>query len=104
MIAIQSGSIRPKFPLGQLLATPGAIDALNDAGQSPLDFVVRHAACDWGEMSPDDKTLNDESLVDGSRLMSAYRTSKGTKIWIITEAADDKGHRCCTTALLPDEY
>lgn len=104
MIAIQNDSIRPKFPLGQLLATPGALESLNEAGQSPLEFLVRHAACDWGELSADDKVLNDEALVDGSRLMSAYRTSKGKKIWIITEAADEQGNRYATTLLKPEDY
>jgi hypothetical protein len=42
--------------------------------------------------------------VDGSRLLSAYRTLKGERLWIITEAADDQGHRVCSTLLRPDEY
>jgi hypothetical protein len=43
-------------------------------------------------------------LLDGSRLLSAHRTSLGEKIWIITEAADESGHRVATTILLPSEY
>jgi hypothetical protein len=97
-------NIRPKFPLGQFLITPGAFEALNEAGQSPLDFVVRHALGDWGVIGIDDKALNDAALLDGSRLLSAYRTSKGEKIWVITEAADENGNRVCTTVLKPDEY
>lgn len=95
---------KPKFPLGQILATPGADEALEQAAQSPFEFVARHAAGDWGEISPDDKALNDEAVIDGSRIMSAYRTSKNERIWIITDAADDRGHRICTTLLLPSEY
>jgi hypothetical protein len=104
MIAIRSDSLRPKFPLGRLLATPGAADALNRSGQSPGEFLARHAGCDWGEVCPDDKALNEESLIDGSRLMSAYRTHNDVRVWIITEAADEHGHRICTTLLLPEEY
>jgi hypothetical protein len=37
-------------------------------------------------------------------LLSAYRTSRNTKLWIITEAADDDGNRAATTILLPEEY
>jgi hypothetical protein len=48
--------------------------------------------------------LNDESLKDGSRLLSAYLLKDGTKIWIITEAEDDNGKREATTILLPEEY
>ncbi|MFO0806209.1 MAG: hypothetical protein U0791_24160 [Gemmataceae bacterium] len=55
-------------------------------------------------MSADDKAANDESLVDGSRLLSAYLLTTDVKIWIITEAVDDHGNREATTVLLPDEY
>jgi len=92
-------TIKPKFSLGQLVATPGALRALEAAGQSPGYFLDRHLAGDWGEVCDDDKRLNDEALVDGSRILSAYRTLKGVKIWIITEA--DRSSSC---VLLPDEY
>jgi len=95
---------KPKFPLGQVLATPGAIEELEKSDQLPGEFLARHVAGDWGEVCADDKALNDESLIDGSRILSAYRTSRNERLWIITEAADDKGHRCCTTILLPSEY
>ncbi len=93
-----------KFKMGQIVGTPGALEALQKSGQNPAEFLGRHVVGDWGEMSKDDCQLNDEALVDGSRLMSAYKTTTGEKLWIITEASDDEGHRCCTTILLPDEY
>lgn len=96
--------LRPQFPLGQVVATPGALDALAVAGQSVEEFLNRHHRSDWGELSDDDAALNDEALQDGSRLLSAYCLKSGVKIWIITEAADDDGDRSATTLLLPDEY
>jgi hypothetical protein len=95
---------KPKFSLGRLLATPGALRALEESGQTPQFFLARHVRGDWGEVCQEDKMLNDQALVDGSRLLSAYRTLKNVRIWIITEAADDSGHRAATTALLPSEY
>lgn len=95
---------KPKFNLGQIVATPGALAALEEAGQTPAFFLDRHARADWGEVCPSDGQLNDQALVDGSRLLSAYRTLKNTRIWIITEAADDNGQRPCSTLLLPQEY
>jgi hypothetical protein len=95
---------KPKFDLGQILATPGAIEALEKSGQTPDFFVERHVRGDWGEVCDEDKELNDQALVDGSRLLSAYRTLCGTKLWVITEATDDEGKRLCTTCLLPEEY
>jgi hypothetical protein len=93
-----------RFSLGQIVSTPGALEALQESGQAPLFFLSRHARGDWGEVCKEDGELNDQSLVDGSRILSAYRTLKGKRLWIITEAADDHGHRLATTLLLPEEY
>jgi hypothetical protein len=97
-------SNKPKFHLGQLLATPGALKALEESGQTPAFFLQKHQSGDWGEVCQEDKLANDQALVDGSRLLSAYKTLKGERIWIITEAADDQGRRVASTILLPQEY
>ena len=94
----------PKFALGQILATPGALKTIQKADQSAVGFLERHARCDCGEVSEADRRLNEEALIDGSRLLSAYRTSLGDKLWIITEAADDSGVRAARTSLPPSEY
>ncbi len=88
-----------KFALGQVVATPGALDALETAVQSALDFISRHASGDWGEVDEHDRKENELSLQQGFRLMSVYTLRTGVKIWIITEA-----DRSSTTILLPDEY
>ena len=93
-----------KFELGQIIATPAVLKAIEASGQEPSFFLDRHIQGDWGWVDDDDKQANDEALVDGGRLLSAYRTLKGTKLWIITEATDDDGNRAATTILLPDEY
>ncbi len=92
------------FQLGRILATPGALAALEEAHQAPVTFLQRHATGDWGDLADDDKLLNAEALVDGSRIPSAYRTSLGARLWVITEAVGDGGQRCATTLLLPEEY
>ena len=92
------------FRPGRILATPGALATLEHAGQNASEFLCRHLAGDWGVVGADDQAANDESLRDGSRLLSAYVLSTDVKIWIITEAADDHGNRAATTVLLPDEY
>ena len=93
-----------KFPLGRLAATPGALEAMDESGQTAEFFLARHASGDYGEVNDEDRQLNDEALIHGDRILSAYRTLKGVKLWIVTEAADDNGHRAATTILLPDEY
>ena len=89
----------PKFSLGSPVATPGALAALERAGQSPADFLTRHATGDWGEVDSEDWKLNDAAVKAGERILSAYRTKAGERIWIITEA-----DRSSTCILLPDEY
>ena len=88
-----------RFALGQTYITPGAEEALLIAGQTEIEFLRRHMSKDWGELSDEDVRENEFSLKEGFRLLSAYRTAKGEKLWIITEA-----DRSSTTILLPDEY
>ena len=95
---------RAKFPLGQVVATPGALEALAESGQTPAFFLGQHASGSWGVVDEEDWALNDEALKDGSRILSAYLTLRGKRLWIITEATNDNGHRESTTILLPEEY
>jgi len=63
---------------------------------------VRHLSGDWGDLDQEDRSLNDAAVIDGSRILSAYTTRKGERLWIITEASDD--HRLATTIHLASEY
>lgn len=100
----------PLFPLGHVMATPGAIEALAEAHGNAWRPAVhrllcRHQSGDWGEIHPDDRGANERSLQYGTRLLSVYRLrslvpgQEGAKVWIITEA-----DRSATTILLPEEY
>lgn len=89
----------PRCPLGKILATPGAMDALRASGESPHKFIKRHGNGDWGLIDQEDARSNDSALLSGDRILSAYRTATGVKLWIITEA-----DRSATTLLLPKEY
>jgi hypothetical protein len=88
-----------RFALGQTFITPGAEEALQIAGQTATEFLRRHMSGDWGDLSDEDVRENEFSLKEGLRLLSAYQTGKGQKLWIITEA-----DRSATTILLPSEY
>jgi len=87
------------FQLGGLYATPGAIAALEAAGETAATYLGRHALGDWGDMDPEDLLENERSLGRGSRLFSGYNLPTGDRLWIITEA-----DRSATTVLLPAEY
>ncbi len=96
---MQQTERKPLFDLGKLVATPGALAALEKTGQNATDLLSRHVRGDWGELPKKDKDEIRLSLARGFRLLSSYRTSAGDKILVITEA--DRSH---TTLLLPEEY
>lgn len=90
---------KPLFPLGQIVATPGALETLEAAAESPADLLNRHVRGDWGDLDEEDKAANHAALKDGSRILSAYVLSTAERIWVITEA-----DRSSTCLLRPDEY
>lgn len=93
------------FALGQIFATPGVLNSVPNPRL--LECLARHARGDWGNVCKEDAAQNDQALVEGFRLLSAYAVdpSKPAKgygdncFWIITEA-----DRSVTTYLLPEEY
>ena len=88
-----------RFPLGQVVSTPGALEAMANAGQDGRELLARHSRGDWGNVCDSDKQANDRALEAGERILSAYSLRTGTKLWVITEA-----DRSSTCILLPDEY
>ena len=87
----------PTFPLGQLVATPNALDHITQ--DDIMAALQRHAAGDWGDVCAEDKQSNDRAVVEGTRILSVYHAANGTKFWIITEAGFS-----ATTILLPEDY
>lgn len=90
---------KPRFALGQVVATPGALEALESAKQTPMELLRRHVALEPGELDEEDQQTNLEAVASGERVLSSYLLSDGTKIWVITEA-----DRSSTCLLLPEEY
>ena len=88
------------FRLGQLIATPAAIAALQAADTDPADLLQRHVTGDWGDIDAEDRDENARAVVRGSRILSAYKlAATQATIWVITEA-----DRSVTTLLLPEDY
>jgi hypothetical protein len=86
------------FPLGRLLITPGAQEALRSCETSPMDLLYRHQSGDWGDICPEDRGENERALKQAARIVSVYHLYE-TIVWVITEA-----DRSATTILLPEEY
>jgi hypothetical protein len=86
------------LPLGRVMATPGALKLLTEAGAHPFELLARHATGDWGALCAFDRRQNQIALREGYRVLSSYETPAGM-VWVITEA-----DRSITTILLPEEY
>ena len=86
------------FPLGRVVATPAALEALEASGVSLAQLLVRHQSGDWGEVPREDARENERSVEHGCRIISSYYAGE-ERIWVITEA--DKSSTCL---LLPSEY
>jgi hypothetical protein len=96
---MEEDSMAARLALGNVVATPGALEALQEAGQGALEFIRRHVTGDWGDLSAEDKAENELSVREGFRILSAYTLKSGVKIWLISEA-----DRSATTILLPEDY
>ncbi|WP_255580609.1 hypothetical protein [Diaphorobacter sp. MNS-0] len=92
------------FKLGRIVATPAAIDVLEQHGKTPFDFIGRHLAGDWSHQTESDALENAASAEKGYRVFSSYyltddQGEDAPKVWVITEH-----DRSVTTVLLPSDY
>lgn len=101
--------MKVRFDPGQIVMTPGAINAMAEAGSTPGEFLRRHVSGDWGKLDAHDTKANEDAIRTGLRLFSVYEMKGGEKLWVITEAIDlqvgeKSSQRQLTTLLLPSEY
>ncbi len=87
------------FPLGRIVATPGALETLAEVGKEPAELLNRHSAEFWGDVCEEDWRPDEESLPWGWWQLSSYKIAVGEKVFIITEA-----DRSATTILRPEDY
>lgn len=92
---------------GSLYFTAGIAGLAHRDGSFLFEIIeafARYQLGDWGDLCKEDQEQNERAILCGGRLMGSYRTQRGGKIWIITEAGGEDGHRAATTVLFPDEY
>jgi hypothetical protein len=85
------------FKLGAVIAPPGAREAFS--GPYLASCVTRHASGDWGELTEEERRLNDLALDAGEPLVSFYRHPVGERGLCIITTVD----RSKTIILLPEE-
>lgn len=102
-----------RFPLGQIVATPGALELLQETGFSAAALISRHAHGSWGDLCEEDRAENEFAVTRRLRILSCYRLVDAVRLaatrpekrialptlWIITEA-----DRSVTTLLRPSDY
>jgi hypothetical protein len=92
----------PMFSVGNVVATPGALDLLDRFALNAATILRRHMWGDFGTIGAEDRAANLAAIGNGARILSAYEvgpTGKTEKLWVLTEA-----DRSVTTLLLPSEY
>lgn len=102
-----------RFPLGQIAATPGALELLQETGFSAAALISRHVHGSWGDLCEEDRTDNEFAVTRRLRILSCYRLVDAERLaatprekrsslptlLVITEA-----DRSVTTLLLPSDY
>lgn len=93
------------FYTGEIIVEPGAdkILFLERPKEDLMDILIRHVSGDWGEVCQEEKEGNDSALQNGSKIISAYTLSNKKKIFVITEAENELGHREVTRVLAQEE-
>jgi hypothetical protein len=90
---------RALFPIGHVMATPGAMALLQDDAGLAAMLLARHHHGDWGDVDSEDWGTNNTAVKMGDRIVSSYTLLGAGVLWIITER-----DRSTTTLLLPSEY
>ena len=99
-LAVLNLASQARFSPGQVVMTAGVDELVRQGRLNPTPYLRRHLHGDWGDLSDDDRQLNDAALKSGEdRLFSSYQVTPNLKLWIITE-----WDRSVTTLLLPSEY
>jgi hypothetical protein len=92
----------PMFSLGNVVATPGALDLLDRHALNVITILRRHRWGDFGAVCDKGRASNLVAIGNGARILSAYEIGpdcKTERLWVLTEA-----DRSSTTLLLPAEY
>ncbi len=79
-----------RFQLGQVVATPRALETLEAAGQTLDEVLSRHQSGDWGDASPPQRELNDQGVSSERNLISTYTLATGDRLTVFTRG--DRTH------------
>jgi hypothetical protein len=89
----------PRLDPGEIRVTPAALKALRRSRHHPGEFLGRHLAGDYGDVSDKDRWLNDRARFLAAGVLSSYKTRHGEELFVVTEA-----DWSVTTVMLREEY
>ena len=102
-----------RFPLGQIVATPGALELLQETGFSAAALISRHVHGSWGDLCEEDRTDNEFAVTRRLRILSCYRLVDAERLAAIPREKRSslptllvimEADRSVTTLLLPSDY
>ncbi|MGD9722418.1 MAG: hypothetical protein AB7O59_13015 [Pirellulales bacterium] len=73
-----------KFDIGQVVVTPAASAALQGIGLTLTAYLARHQAGDWGDVSHDERTVNERGLLEQFNLKSTYEVDRDRRLVVVT--------------------
>ena len=73
------------FTLGEIVIRPRAALLLQNLGMNSASLFLRHVTGDRGDVSDDQRRVNEEAVREGGRILSVYGTGS-TRLYVITEA------------------
>jgi hypothetical protein len=71
---------RALFALGQIVATPGALETMKTNNIDELELLHRHITGDWGDLDDADKQENELSVQKGFRILAVGRRRPGGRL------------------------
>lgn len=100
-----SDLLKPRFSLGDVLASPGFVKAcgsIDIVETQSFELICRHAVGDWGEVCVEDAFKNNNAAASNGMILSAYTIAASAgrtlKILVLTDPRHET-----TTNLLPSE-
>lgn len=94
----------PLFDCGYLVATPTALDLVEEHQVDLPDLFSRHLRGDWGEVGDDGAEANQETIRIrvGTVLSSSTVTPGGDRLWVATAFSEPED--LSTYVMLPSEW
>lgn len=74
-----------QLSLGTIHLTDMARDALLRSQEDVADYLARHAAGDWGDVTPEDAADNDYAVAHDLRVTSAYHTQFNDCLLVVSD-------------------